>query len=53
VSQLLREWSNGYQAALDKVMPIVYQELHWLAHHDMAVVSEERSAEVAVNDAMR
>ena len=35
VSQLLREWSNGDQAALDKVMPVVYQELRRLAHHYM------------------
>jgi RNA polymerase sigma factor (TIGR02999 family) len=35
VSQLLQEWSNGDQAALDKVMPIVYQELHRLAHYYM------------------
>ena len=35
VSQLLLDWSNGDQSALDKVMPIVYQELHRLAHHYM------------------
>lgn len=35
VSQLLREWSNGDQAALDKVIPIVYEELRRLAHHYM------------------
>ena len=35
VSQLLQEWSKGDQAALDKVMPIIYQELHRLAHHYM------------------
>ena len=35
VSQLLQDWSNGDQAALDKVMPVVYQELHRLAHHYM------------------
>jgi RNA polymerase sigma-70 factor (ECF subfamily) len=35
VSQLLRDWSNGDQAALDKVMPVVYQELHRLAHYYM------------------
>jgi RNA polymerase sigma-70 factor (ECF subfamily) len=35
VSQLLKDWSNGDQAALDKVMPIVYQELRRLAHHYM------------------
>lgn len=35
VSQLLKKWSNGDEAALDKVMPIVYQELRRLAHHYM------------------
>lgn len=35
VSQLLREWSNGDQAALDKVIPIVYEEMRRLAHHYM------------------
>jgi RNA polymerase sigma-70 factor, ECF subfamily len=35
VSQLLLDWSNGDQAALDKVMPVVYQELHRMAHHYM------------------
>ncbi len=35
MSQLLRDWSNGDQEALNKVMPIVYQELHRLAHHYM------------------
>ncbi len=35
VSQLLLDWSNGDQAALDKVMPVVYQELRRLAHHYM------------------
>jgi RNA polymerase sigma-70 factor (ECF subfamily) len=35
MSQLLRDWSNGDQAALDKVMPVIYQELHRLAHHYM------------------
>ena len=35
VSQLLHDWSNGDQAALAKVMPVVYQELHRMAHHYM------------------
>jgi len=35
VSQLLKDWSDGDQAALDKVMPVVYQELRRLAHHYM------------------
>jgi RNA polymerase sigma factor (TIGR02999 family) len=35
MSQLLRDWSNGDQAALNKLMPVVYRELHRLAHHYM------------------
>ena len=32
---MLRDWSDGDQSALDKVMPVVYQELRRLAHHYM------------------
>lgn len=35
VTQLLLDWSNGNQAALDKLMPLVDRELHRLAHHYM------------------
>jgi RNA polymerase sigma factor (TIGR02999 family) len=35
VTQLLVAWSNGNQAALDKLMPLVDRELHRLAHHYM------------------
>ena len=35
VTQLLVDWSNGSQAALDKLMPLVYGELHRLAHQYM------------------
>jgi len=31
LTQLLVNWSNGDQAALDKLMPLVYSELHRLA----------------------
>jgi RNA polymerase sigma factor (TIGR02999 family) len=31
VTQLLNDWSNGSKEALDKLMPIVYKELRWLA----------------------
>src|SRR5438128_5254477 len=36
VTQLLIEWSNGDKAALDKLMPLVYDELRRLAHHYMS-----------------
>lgn len=36
VTQLLVEWSNGNQAALEKLMPLVYDELHRLARRYMA-----------------
>jgi RNA polymerase sigma-70 factor (ECF subfamily) len=35
VTQLLLDWSNGNQAALDRLMPLVYGELHRLAHQYM------------------
>jgi RNA polymerase sigma-70 factor, ECF subfamily len=35
VSRLLLDWSNGDRAALDKLVPLVHDELHRLAHHYM------------------
>jgi RNA polymerase sigma factor (TIGR02999 family) len=35
VTQLLIDWSNGDQAALDKLVPAVDRELRRLAHHYM------------------
>jgi len=39
VTLLLLAWSNGDQAALDKLVPLVYEELHRLAHR---YISRER-----------
>ena len=36
VTRLLLEWSNGNQAALDELMPLVYSELHRMASRYMA-----------------
>src|SRR5438045_4553404 len=33
VSKLLRAWTDGDQGALARLTPIVYDELHRLAHH--------------------
>src|SRR6476620_3203875 len=35
VSQLLNDWSRGNQAARDKLIPLVYDELHRLARRYM------------------
>ena len=35
VTQLLKDWSGGDQAAADKLMPLVYEELRHLAHRYM------------------
>jgi RNA polymerase sigma-70 factor (ECF subfamily) len=35
VTQLLKDWSSGNQAALDKLTPLIYEELHRLAHQYM------------------
>ena len=37
VTQLLIDWSNGDQAALAKLVPVVEQELRRLAHHYMSL----------------
>ena len=36
MTQLLVAWRNGDQNARDELMPLVYQELHRLAHHYMS-----------------
>jgi RNA polymerase sigma factor (TIGR02999 family) len=36
LSSLLRAWSGGDESALEKLMPLVYDELHRLAHRYMA-----------------
>ena len=36
VTQLLIEWSNGDKAALDKLMPLIHEELRRLARHYMS-----------------
>jgi RNA polymerase sigma factor (TIGR02999 family) len=35
VTQLLNDWSSGDQTARDRLMPLVYEELHRLAHQYM------------------
>jgi RNA polymerase sigma-70 factor (ECF subfamily) len=35
VTELLTAWGNGDQAAGDRLMSVVYEELHRLAHHYM------------------
>lgn len=40
ITELLAEWSNGDQTALEQLTPLVYQELHKLAH---AYLNRERS----------
>jgi len=37
VTQLLVAWGNGDQTARDQLMPLVYAELHRLAHHYMSL----------------
>jgi RNA polymerase sigma-70 factor (ECF subfamily) len=41
ITRLLQSWHEGNQAALDQLVPMVYGELHRLAHHYM---SGERSS---------
>ena len=36
VTRLLRKWQGGDRAALDRLMPLIYQELHAIASRHMA-----------------
>jgi RNA polymerase sigma-70 factor (ECF subfamily) len=36
VTRLLEDWSNGDESALDKLTPLVYQELRQIAHRYMS-----------------
>ena len=36
ITQLLQAWSNGEQSALDRLIPLVYDDLHRLAQRHMA-----------------
>ena len=36
VTQLLGDWTGGYEGALEKLIPLVQPELHRLAHHYMS-----------------
>jgi RNA polymerase sigma factor (TIGR02999 family) len=49
VTQLLRDWGNGDEAALDQLMPLVYEELHRLAHQYM---SRERTGHTLQTSAL-
>ena len=53
VTQLLVDWSNGNQAALDHLMPLVDRELHRLAHHYMRQEKPEHTLQTTalVNEA--
>ena len=35
ITSLVTAWRGGDQAALDRLMPLVYDELRRLAHHHM------------------
>jgi len=49
VTQLLRAWSAGHQEALEKLIPLVYDELHRLARHYMG---RERSGHILETSAL-
>ena len=53
VTQLLVAWGDGDQSALDKLMPLVYDELHRLAHRYMAQERPEHTLQTSalVNEA--
>jgi thioredoxin-like negative regulator of GroEL len=57
ITKLLRDWSTGDETALDRLMPLVYDELHRLAHQHMKreLLSKGRldEAQPLLEDAIR
>ena len=53
VTQLLVAWGDGDQSALDQLMPLVYDELHRMAHRYMAQERPEHTLQTSalVNEA--
>jgi len=53
ITQLLQAWGNGNQRALDKLMPLVYDDLHRLAQRRMAGEREDHTLQTTalVNEA--
>ncbi len=53
VTQLLADWSRGGTAALDKLTPLVYEELRRLAHRYMSRERPEHTLQTTalVNEA--
>jgi RNA polymerase sigma factor (TIGR02999 family) len=47
-TQLLRAWSQGDRAALDQLMPLVYDELRRLAHHYLRQQRPEHTLQATV-----
>lgn len=49
ITKLLKDWANGDSTALEKVIPLVYDELHRLAHQHMR---RERAGHVLQTSAL-
>jgi RNA polymerase sigma factor (TIGR02999 family) len=53
ITQLLRDWQRGDREALDRLMPLVYDELHLIASRHLARERPERTLQTTalVNEA--
>ncbi len=53
ITQLLRAWNDGDESALARLTPLVYQELHRLAHRQLARERQDISLQTSalVNEA--
>jgi RNA polymerase sigma-70 factor (ECF subfamily) len=53
ITELLRDWQGGDRGALDRLMPVVYDELHLIASRHLARERRERTLQTTalVNEA--
>lgn len=45
ITKILQNWSNGDQSSINELIPLVYHELHRLAHRVLARNGEENSVQ--------
>lgn len=48
ITQILQDWSNGDQNSLDALIPLVYNELHRLAHRALAKNAQGNTVQTTV-----
>jgi RNA polymerase sigma factor (TIGR02999 family) len=50
ITELLTEWTNGNKDALNKLIPLVYNELHYIAHRHLRKENSSLQTSALINE---